>query len=69
MPYHVRKIPTVKVGTPKCSTTPKSAIVSIKTKAIPPAIAGLATGNATFQNNFFSEAPKTLAASLKTTDC
>ena len=46
MPNQALKIPVVKVGIAKCSTAPKSEIVSIATIISPAIIAGLASGRA-----------------------
>ena len=47
MPNQVRKMPVVKVETPKYCTVPKSARVSINASDSPAIIAGRANGRAT----------------------
>ena len=47
MPSHTLNTPSVNVSNAKYSTVPKSEIVSIKTRARPAKIPGLANGRAT----------------------
>ena len=63
IPNHVLKIPVVKVGMAKCSTAPKSEIVSIATTISPAIIAGLANGNPSFKKVSFFDNPSVLPVS------
>ena len=68
MPNQALKIPVVKVGIAKCSTAPKSEIVSIATIISPAIIAGLASGRASRRKVSFFDNPSVLAVSKTSLD-
>jgi hypothetical protein len=62
-------MPVVKVLIAKCCTVPKSARTSISTSAVPPAIAGRASGSATRKKAEDRPWPSVREHSIRQVDC
>ncbi|MNV99394.1 hypothetical protein D3C71_1947470 [compost metagenome] len=60
---------TVRVCTPRNSDAPMSLSASSSANATPTAMAGRASGNATFRNNWARVAPSVRAASSRPAAC
>ena len=68
-PNQVRKMPVVKVPTPKYCTAPKSASASMSDRVSPAMIAGRARGRATAKKERQGPQPRVRLTSRTQTDC